>query len=172
MNPSATSLNCQKRRYLIASRPARIIRGMTKKAAAPASKKGKITAEHLEEARRLHAIWDETKPARAASGVGTQEAFGARYGIGNQAAVGFFLNGKTALSLKAASAFAQGLGCAVSDFSPRLARLLFEQTRPDASGLSNEALRFAQLFEQLPPVEREKFVKIVDALQTTTAPPV
>lgn len=80
------------------------------------TRKAIVTQEHLEEARRLREIWDRT-PDR-----GTQESFGARYGIGSQSAVGFFLNGKTPLSLKAAKGFARGLGVPISDFSPRLAK--------------------------------------------------
>lgn len=80
------------------------------------SKKAKITDEHREEARKLRAIWDERKPA-------TQAVFAEKYGIGNQAAVGNFLAGRSALSLKAAVGFASGLNCEISDFSPRLARV-------------------------------------------------
>lgn len=87
-------------------------------------KKGKITPENINEAAKLLAIWESTKNARAERGFGSQEKFGAEFNIGNQAAVGFFLHGQTALSPKAAAGFARGLGCAVSDFSPRLARLL------------------------------------------------
>ncbi|MBQ1761922.1 MAG: hypothetical protein IIZ92_03360 [Aquincola sp.] len=79
---------------------------------------------HLEEAARLRAIWDRTAEERRARNVHSQGAFGEAYNIGNQAAVGFFLNGKTALSLKAALGFAKGLGCKVSDFSDRLDREL------------------------------------------------
>lgn len=82
-----------------------------------------MTLEHLEEARLLREIWAKTKEARKAAGLHSQGAFGQEYQIGNQAAVGFFLNGKTALSLKAARGFAKGLGCNISDFSPRLAAM-------------------------------------------------
>lgn len=85
------------------------------------ARRGKVTDVHREEARRLKAIWDATYTSRKATGLHSQEAFGERFHIGNQAAVGFFLNGKTALSLKAARGFAEGLGCNISDFSPRLA---------------------------------------------------
>ena len=85
------------------------------------TRRGKVTPEHIEEAKRLKALWEEAKPQLAQSGLDSQAAFGERYGIGNQAAVGFFLNGKTALSMKAALAFCTGLGCRLSDFSPRLA---------------------------------------------------
>jgi phage repressor protein C with HTH and peptisase S24 domain len=77
-------------------------------------KKAKITDEHRQEAKKLRAIWDERKPS-------TQAVFGETYDIGNQAAVGNFLAGRSALSLKAAAGFANGLGCQIKDFSPRLA---------------------------------------------------
>lgn len=83
------------------------------------NRKGKVTPENEEEARKLRQIWDA---AKAFGRVGSQESFGALYGIGNQAAVGFFLNGKTALSMKAAIGFAKGLDCQVAEFSPRLAK--------------------------------------------------
>lgn len=78
--------------------------------------KAKITEENLEESRRLKSIWDDT----GHDGL-TQDAFGEKYGIGSQAAVGFFLNGKSAISMKAAIGFAKGLGRPISEFSPRLA---------------------------------------------------
>lgn len=84
---------------------------------------GKVTEEHQEEARRLRAIWEASYETRKAANLHTQAAFGAKYDIGGQAAVGFFLGGRTALSLKAARGFAKGLGCQISDFSPRLAEL-------------------------------------------------
>lgn len=72
------------------------------------NRRGKVTAENAEEARKLKAIWMREQPRLQAAGVGTQEKFGQEFSIGNQAAVGFFLNGKTALSLKAGLAFARG----------------------------------------------------------------
>jgi len=87
------------------------------------SKRGKVTDEHREEARRLKEIWDSTYESRKAVKLHTQGAFGAEFGIGGQAVVGFFLSGHTALSLKAAKGFAKGLNCMISDFSPRLAAL-------------------------------------------------
>lgn len=114
---------------------------MTKNAlATAANRKAKITEEHLKEASALRAIWNSKKADLAAAGVSSQMAFGARYGIGTQAAVGFFLNGKSPLSLKAAIGFATGLGCSVSDFSPRLAaemdkiRPLIDEGRVELSG--------------------------------------
>ncbi len=80
------------------------------------SKKAKITDLHLQEAKKLRLLWDKKKPT-------TQAVFGETYDIGNQAAVGNFLAGRSALSLKAAAGFARGLGCAIGDFSPRLAAM-------------------------------------------------
>ena len=78
------------------------------------SKKAKVTEEHKAEAALLRAIWKNTKHV-------SQTEFGETYGIGNQSAVGQFLRGDAALSLKAARGFALGLGCPISAFSKRLA---------------------------------------------------
>lgn len=104
---------------LVAIRPNRVDpsgMGETKK------KRGKVTAENLQEAARLKSLWDNSSDARRERGVHSQGAFGAEFGVGGQAAVGFFLNGHTALSLKAARGFAKGLQCQISDFSERLAQ--------------------------------------------------
>ena len=79
------------------------------------SKRAKITDENRLEAARLKALWDDGRPHR------TQAVFGEYYGLGNQANVGHYLNGRSALNAKAAAAFAAELGCAVADFSPRVA---------------------------------------------------
>lgn len=91
---------------------------------ATTDKRGKVTDENRAEAAALRAIWMRELPRLRDEGIGTQERFGQQFEIGNQAAVGFFLNGKTALSLKAALGFAKGLRCSVADFSQRLARHL------------------------------------------------
>ncbi len=95
---------------------------MTKESA---RKRGEVTDEHRKEAADLRSIWesDQGRAARRALGASTQEAFGEKMSIGNQSAVWQFMAGKTPLSLKAAIAFAAGLGCEVRDFSPRLAKL-------------------------------------------------
>lgn len=87
------------------------------------TRKAHITSEHFLEAQRLRKIWDETpnKPS--------QVVFGEKFSIGNQSAVGQFLNGKLPLSMKAAVGFAKGLGCNISDFSPRLALEIVEGSR-------------------------------------------
>lgn len=95
------------------------------------TRRAKVTPEHQEESRRLLSIWNRMKPTLVARGYGTQEAFGAMFSVGNQAAVGHFLHGRSAISMKAAVAFAQGLECKVSDFSPRLAALLHEDAHAE-----------------------------------------
>lgn len=77
-------------------------------------RKSKVTPETQEEAKRLRDLWD----SRPHPG---QAEFGEKFGIGNQSAVSQFLRGVVPLSLNAAAGFAQGLGCRVDDFSPRLA---------------------------------------------------
>jgi transcriptional regulator with XRE-family HTH domain len=77
-------------------------------------RRAKVTPETKEEARQLAELW-------ASRSHPSQAEFGETYGIGNQSAVGQFLRGGVPLSLKAARGFAQGLGCKIEDFSPRLA---------------------------------------------------
>jgi hypothetical protein len=112
-----------------------------------ASKQSKVTDEHRHEAALLREIWERKQPELRARGHGTQAAFGHEFDIGNQAAVGFFLNGKTPLSAKAARGFATGLGCRVADFSPRLAALLLDLP-PTREPTAGDAI--AQAFDQVP----------------------
>jgi hypothetical protein len=79
------------------------------------ARKAIVTDEHREEARRLKEIWTREKRP-------TQAIFGETYDIGGQSAVNNYLNGTSALSMRAAKGFARGLGCNIADFSPRLAR--------------------------------------------------
>ncbi|WP_183025655.1 hypothetical protein [Variovorax sp. UMC13] len=111
----------------------------------PNSRKATITDEHRAEAAALSAIWDKKKTM-------SQAAFALKYGIGSQGAVGNFLAGTSALSLKAAKGFATGLQCDISDFSPRLAKeLLPPLLEPIA------ALRvLADLVRPLPDIKREQ----------------
>lgn len=73
----------------------------------------------IAEADALRNLWDEADGTKR----GTQAEFGERLEIGSQGLMWQLLNGKTPLSLKAAKAFAAGLHCKLSDFSPRLAAL-------------------------------------------------
>ena len=80
------------------------------------TRQSKTTDESREESRRLKEIWD-SRPHPV------QSIFGEQFEIGNQSAVGQFLNGKVVLSMKAALGFARGLKCEIIEFSPRLARM-------------------------------------------------
>lgn len=65
----------------------------------------------------------------------SQMDFGAKYGIGSQGMVWQYLHAHRPLNIKAAVAFARGLGVKVSDFSPTLAAQIedasqLEQDRP------------------------------------------
>lgn len=113
-------------------------------------RRGKVTPENIAEAERLSAIWEETYAERKTRNLHSQGAFGLEYEIGNQAAVGFFLNGKTALSLKAARGFATGLKCNIADFSPRLAREA-ELAAAVANAPTGHATELARRIQAAPP---------------------
>ena len=85
-------------------------------------KPSKLEPWQLEDAARLKALY-EAKFPKGHRGM-SQEAFGSRYGIGNQGAVWQYLNGKRPLNTRAAAAFAEGLGVAIADISPTLAAQL------------------------------------------------
>jgi hypothetical protein len=80
---------------------------------------GRKTLEkwQLEDAARLRKLFDAREPKIS------QEAFGAAYGIGSQGLLAQYLNAVIPLNLLAASRFANGLGCALSEISPTLAAL-------------------------------------------------
>jgi hypothetical protein len=104
---STASLFCQ-------LQPRYYCRPMSKESKKTTGRSGKVLPEHLEEAAALRKLWESREHD-------TQTIFGEKYKIGNQSAVGQFLNGKARISMKAAVGFAKGLGCEISDFSPRLA---------------------------------------------------
>ena len=116
-------------------------------------RKAKVTQEHRDEAARLTELW-ETRIHE------TQGLFGERYDIGSQSAVGQFLRGEVPLSLKAASGFARGLKCQISDFSPRLARsaenfgLVASSDATDLTKLNRLELQLVQLYRGLTPDQR------------------
>ena len=74
-----------------------------------------LTKEQLDEAALLKHLYTAAQHGLS------QAEFGASFDIGSQGAVWQYLNGRTAINLKAAKGFAKGLNCNVSDFSPRLA---------------------------------------------------
>lgn len=68
-----------------------------------------------QEAAKLKLLFNEKSPL-------SQREFARKYNLGTPGNVWQYLNGKRALNVKIASAFAKGLGISVSDFSPRLAK--------------------------------------------------
>lgn len=125
---------------------------------AQGTRKAKITPEMKEEAQRLRKLWDE----RSHPG---QAEFGEKYGIGNQSAVGQFLRGETPISLKAARGFAQGLGCTIEEFSPRLAQeaAALANLAP-AGSLSPQVASLATAIDALTPKGRKWFLETVDEI--------
>jgi SOS-response transcriptional repressor LexA len=84
-----------------------------------------LASWQLEDAANLKRLYQEKRGPMNL----TQEKIAAELGEGvTQGAVSHFLNGRTGLSLKAASVFARMLGVPVSEFSPRLAKQLEEMT--------------------------------------------
>ncbi|MGA4113023.1 S24 family peptidase [Ralstonia nicotianae] len=78
----------------------------------------------IEDAVRLKALYNERK------GKLSQEEFGSRYEIGSQGMVWQYLNARRPLNIKAAAAFARGLGVDVASFSPKLAAEMKALTSP------------------------------------------
>lgn len=104
------------------------------------NKRSKITEENREESRALRSLWSLGKRI-------SQEAFGEKYGLGSQGNVSHYLNGKSALNLKSAAAFANEIGCSVQDFSPRLAKEMARLQIPvmDEDDLARESLSQAAM---------------------------
>lgn len=74
-----------------------------------------MTPEHIEEARKLKALFKEKSTL-------TQKDFAMRYGLRSAGNIWHYLNGTRPLNLQAATAFASGLGIGIAEFSPRLAK--------------------------------------------------
>lgn len=75
-----------------------------------------------EDADRLNALFK--KHAKV-----TQAEFGVRYGIGSQGMVWQYLSGRRPLNIKAAEAFAHGLGISIDQFSPTIANQVLEASK-------------------------------------------
>lgn len=109
-----------------------------------------------EDAMRLNALFKE----RAQT---SQAEFGARYKIGSQGMVWQYLSGRRPLNIKAARAFATGLGVSIEQFSPTLASEIVEASLQASN--TKYAWPFARVDEQkvrsLKPAELSK---VEDAL--------
>jgi hypothetical protein len=135
-------------------------------------RRAKVTDEHRQESAALMKLWEASVAERDSRGARSQLAFGAKYNVGSQAAVGAFLNGLSPLSLKAAVGFAKGIGCKVGDFSPRLAKIIeaegqgesaeFSAPEPQVR-VSPEALNLAMRLDRIEdPSERDKAFAVLD----------
>nr|WP_315596111.1 S24 family peptidase [uncultured Cupriavidus sp.] len=82
--------------------------------ASTAATLGTLEKWQIEDASRLKELFDSKAQF-------SQEEFGRRFEVGTQGMVWQYLNARRALNIKAASAFAKGLGVTVDSFSPRLA---------------------------------------------------
>lgn len=100
------------------------------------SKKPKIEPIHIEEAAKLRTLFEE----RAAM---SQMRFGEENNLGSQGNVWQYLNARSPLNLEAALKFARGLGCSVSDFSPRLAESL-QPTQSQSFGHAAQSQGFVK----------------------------
>lgn len=106
------------------------------------SRKIPLAEWQVEDSQRLKALYNQR---RADLGL-TQEKIASELGEGvTQGAVSHFMNGRTALSLRAASVFAKALKVPVSEFSPRLAEQLEEMR---AVPVSDQASNGAALPQQ------------------------
>ncbi len=130
-----------------------------------------ITPENKREATRLRTLWDNARPALKAQGIGSQAAFGEAFDIGNQAAVGFFLNGKIALSPKAAAGFARGLGVPISAFSPRLAAVLTGDKSGQVMAVSEAEAKLLQAYRSLPAAQRRQALALIAGLSQPSSEP-
>jgi hypothetical protein len=75
----------------------------------------------VQDAQRLRQHFNARTETAGEGKVISQMEFGAKYNIGSQGMVWQYLSGRRPLNIKAAVAFARGLGIKVSDFSPNLA---------------------------------------------------
>lgn len=95
----------------------------------------------------------------------SQARFGDDYDIGSQGMVWQYMNGHRPLNLQAAVNFARGLGCSVSDFSPRLA----ESQRSIAAAADDSVVvpvdiaKVAAALMALPEPERQRLLPLIRA---------
>jgi hypothetical protein len=91
--------------------PGNTLRAMTK-----AKPRKALEPWQVEDAARLKALFESRTKL-------SQDAFGAKYGIGSQGLVSQYLIGHIPLNVLTAARFAIGLGCGLEEISPTLASL-------------------------------------------------
>lgn len=77
----------------------------------------------IDDADRLKALFDKREPKIS------QSEFGSQFDLGTQGMVSQYLLARRPLNIKAATAFARGLGVAVVDFSPTIASQINEASQ-------------------------------------------
>lgn len=138
----------------------------------------KTTPEHRAEAAKLRELWEKRQQELTDRGLKppSQAAFGQDYGIGVQSAVWRFMDGRDQLSLNAAKGFARGLGCLISDFSPRLAQEIIEAIplvpadELDLTKLNRTELQLVQLFRGLGHSEQQDLMARANGLYEQSHP--
>lgn len=127
-----------------------------------------------QDAERLKQLWERNRPTSKKPNLTgrkmSQEEFGQEFGIGNQAAVYQYLDGRIPLNTEAAAKFAAGLKVEVQDFSPKLAGIIAGMAQvaapitsaPDGRILvpvtSREELCL-EFFKKLSPQQQEEVIK-------------
>lgn len=120
--------------------------------------KSKLTAEQQADADRLKAIFT----ARAKV---SQAIFAAENDLTSQVLVWQYLSGHRPLNLRAAKKFATGLGVAVADFSPSLAKEI--EQLADLPADDPEVTRFIEPLRKLTPENRDYLWKTLVMLRST-----
>lgn len=127
--------------------------------------KNVITDEQRADAKRLKAIYS----SKAKSLGITQEKLGIALGGSGQSTASNYINGITALNLKAALIFARELQVDVAEFSPSLSNLVKEnrETLPAQTSFS----RIKELMDRLPESDQARIVAMVEAYLGSSLPP-
>ena len=134
----------------------------------------KQRSEQQQEADRLNAIFQARKREFGFS----QETFARDHGLSSQQVVWQYLHGNMTLNLAAAVKFAQGLLCAVSDFSPRIAKEIESlgltlrpiTSRSDAEPLTQKERRLVEFYRALGKEGKELLTLWADSYLSSRTP--
>ena len=150
-------------------------------------KKEKVLEEwQIADAQRLRQLFDARLETVAEGKLISQMEFGAKYGIGSQGMVWQYLNAHRPLNIKAAVAFARGLGVSVTEFSPTLAQqigeasgvaqdmpkigLVVQNSEQHLQWVTEEEMRLLDKFRACAPGERAHAMVFVDSLPKAVFP--
>jgi len=150
-------------------------------------KKEKVLEEwQIADARNLRQLFDARLETVAEGKLISQMEFGAKYGIGSQGMVWQYLNAHRPLNIKAAAAFARGLGVSVAEFSPTLAQqiedaadvaqdvpnigLVAQDSEQHLQWVTEEEMRLLDKFRACGRFERAQAMVYVDSLPKAILP--